>query len=255
MTLVEKAGDFISDKLWHRVVQVVTNAKELHAPAARTAIAKLREGASHEMFVRVSAYFLGEFGRELGAAEPPVGYATLLLEQYKSAAPSTRQIILSALAKIAMHANSDAPLRARLGELFRANAVHEVVELQQRSAEYFVMTSVGANASRLKSVLDPMPDFPERASALEKTVEENVGETADAAAARKARTQGGALPVTTPTRSAEEPTTPASVAQVPTVGLEDLLGGAPVPSSNQRRRKNRRTTPRKPRARWMIFWG
>ena len=229
MTLVEKAGDFISDKLWHRVVQVVTNAKELHAPAARTAIAKLREGASHEMFVRVSAYFLGEFGRELGAAEPPVGYATLLLEQYKSAAPSTRQIILSALAKIAMHANSDAPLRARLGELFRANAVHEVVELQQRSAEYFVMTSVGANASRLKSVLDPMPDFPERASALEKTVEENVGETADAAAARKARTQGGALPVTTPTRSAEEPTTPASVAQVPTVGLEDLLGGAPVP--------------------------
>ena len=100
-----------------------------------------------------------------------------------------------------------------------------------------------------------MPDFPERASALEKTVEENVGETADAAAARKARTQGGALPVTTPTRSAEEPTTPASVAQVPTVGLEDLLGGAPVPVVRQRRRKNRRTTPRKPRARWMIFWG
>jgi AP-2 complex subunit alpha len=229
MTLVEKAGDFISDKLWHRVVQVVTNAKELHAPAARTALAKLREGASHEMFVRVSAYFLGEFGRELGPAEPPVGYATLLLEHYKSSASSTRQIILSALAKIAMHAGSDANLRARLGELFRANAVHEVVELQQRSAEYFVMTSVGANATRLKSVLDPMPDFPERASALEKTVEENVGESADAAAARKARTQGGALPVTTPTRPAADPTTPASVAQVPTVGLEDLLGGAPAP--------------------------
>ena len=182
--------------------------------------------------------------RRRRGSEKRVGYATLLLEQYKSAAPSTRQIILSALAKIAMHANSDAPLRARLGELFRANAVHEVVELQQRSAvEYFVMTSVGANASRLKSVLDPMPGT---RSALEKTVEENVGETADAAAARKARTQGGALPVTTPTRSAEEPTTPYGGA-----GAHGGTRGSPRRSARpwasrqiSARRKKRRTTPR-----------
>ena len=98
-------------------MQVVTNAKELHGPAASTSLAKLRGGASHEMFIRASAYFLGEFGHCLGPAEPPAGYAALLLEHYKSAAQGTRQIILSALAKIAMHAGADDALRRRVGEL------------------------------------------------------------------------------------------------------------------------------------------
>jgi hypothetical protein len=42
------------------------------------------------------------------------------------------------------------------------------VEVQQRSVEYFVMTNVGGNPDRLKAVMAPMPNFPERASALEK---------------------------------------------------------------------------------------
>jgi AP-2 complex subunit alpha len=127
-------------------------AKELHESAARISLAKLRSGASHEMFVKASAYFLGEFGHCLGAAEPPLGYATLLLEQYKTAAQGTRQIILSALAKIAMHAGADDALRQKLGELFRANAVVAEVELQQRSVEYFVMTAVAGNPARLRAV-------------------------------------------------------------------------------------------------------
>ena len=68
LTLVEKAGDFINDKLWHRIVQVVTNARELHEPAARSALAKLRAGMCHEMLVKAGAYFLGEFGHTLGGA-------------------------------------------------------------------------------------------------------------------------------------------------------------------------------------------
>ena len=65
---MEKAGDFINDKLWHRIVQVVTNARELHEPAARSALAKLRAGMCHEMLVKAGAYFLGEFGHTLGGA-------------------------------------------------------------------------------------------------------------------------------------------------------------------------------------------
>lgn len=225
LTLVDKAGDFISDKLWQRVVQVVTNAKELHEPAARNSLARLRGGASHEMFVKASAYFLGEFGHTLGAAEPPMGYATFLLEHYKTATQGTRQIILSALAKIAMHAGADDALRHRLGELFRANAVAGEVELQQRSVEYFVMTNVAGNPARLSAVMDPMPDFPERASALEKTVAGQMGESADAAAAKTTRSAGVALPAAPPPPVAASGPASSSLSSVPTMGLDDLLGG------------------------------
>jgi hypothetical protein len=45
------------------------------------------------------------------------------MELYKTAAPgTTRQILLSALAKIAMHASADDAVRQRIGALFRANA-------------------------------------------------------------------------------------------------------------------------------------
>ena len=244
LTLVEKAGDFISDKLWHRVVQVVTNAKELHEPAARSALQKLRDGASHEMFVKTAAYFLGEFGHALGPSDPPLGYASLLLELYKTASNGTRAIVLSALAKIAMRAGGDDGLRQKLGQLFHANAGAPEVELQQRSSEYFVMTNVGGNPARLREVMNPMPDFPERASALEKTVADNVGESADAAAAKKVRSAGGV--VSAPPSAVADSTreglgvgaaipahelTP-SVSSVPTMGLEDLLGGTPPPPAS-----------------------
>ena len=57
-------------------MQVVTNAKELHEPAARSSLSQLRTGSSHEMFVKAASYFLGEFGHMLGPSEPPLGYAS-----------------------------------------------------------------------------------------------------------------------------------------------------------------------------------
>ena len=88
------------------------------------------------------------------------------------------------------------------------------------------------NLERYSAVMDPMPDFPERASALEKTVEDGAGESADAAAAKKVRSAGGALPAPAngfPANGgggllAPAPLTPTA-SSVPTMGLEDLLGG------------------------------
>jgi AP-2 complex subunit alpha len=104
LTLIDKAGDFVSDKMWHRVAQVVTNAPELHARAARATLDRLRMGSPHFMFARVAAYCLGEFGHALGGEAPPAETASLLLEEFKAADVDTRRVILSALAKIAMRA-------------------------------------------------------------------------------------------------------------------------------------------------------
>jgi AP-2 complex subunit alpha len=140
LTLIDKAGDFVSDAMWHRVAQAVTNAPELHAPAARRALDRLRMGSPHFMFARVAAYCLGEFGHALGGEAPPAETASLLLEEFKAADVDTRRVILSALAKIAMRADEET--RKKLGEVFRAHAVSEQVEIQQRAVEYFVMTNV-----------------------------------------------------------------------------------------------------------------
>ena len=149
LTLIDKAGDFVSDAMWHRVAQAVTNAPELYAPAARRALERLRLGSPHFMFTRVAAYVLGEFGHALrteGVAEKENAResAALLLEAFKAADVDTRRVILSALAKIA--ARADEATRATLGETFRAHAVSEQVEIQQRAVEYFVLAAVPANA-------------------------------------------------------------------------------------------------------------
>jgi len=244
MKLVEKAGDFVDDAMWHRVVQVVTNAPELHRPAAEVALERLGAGAAHESFVKLAAYVLGEFGRALDPnRHPPARYAATLLARYKEAGAGTRRVLLTALAKIAMRANDDEPLRKTLGELFRQNAVHDQVELQQRSVEYFVMTNVPGNPARLGAAMEPMPEFPARENALERTVAPGGGRgNADPADAprgvpAKHRAAGGAIArvamPSTPATAANgggAPETPG-LAHVPTMGLEDLLGGAPAPKA------------------------
>ena len=205
LTLIDKAGDFVSDAMWHRVAQAVTNASELRAPAARRVLERLRMGSPHFMFTRVAAYVLGEFGHAL--RDPAAGTKTdhenaresaaLLLEAFKAADVDTRRVILSALAKIA--ARADEALRETLGETFRANAVSEQVEIQQRAVEYFVLSAVPANAPRLQAVMQPMPSFPERKSALEGEVVTAGGGGAAAGAARQARARG-ILNKTQPTR-------------------------------------------------------
>ena len=221
LTLIDKAGDFVSDKMWHGLARAVTNAPELRALAARRALDRLRQGATHFMFVRVAAYCLGEFGHALDPGDAsPAETAGLLLREFASADVDTRRVILSALAKIASRAEEST--RARLGDLFRAHAVSEQVEIQQRAVEYFVMTNVAGNAQRLRSVMQPMPAFPERKSALESEVVTAGGGAADAAAVRKAR--AGAVRAPAPPRRVGGQSGVGE--SVPTMGLEDLLGGA-----------------------------
>lgn len=234
LKLVEKAGDFISDDVWHRVVHVVTDAPELHVHAARVALEKLRQNSYEEKFVRLAAYFLGEFGHKLGASEPPFGYAKLLFEHFKTSSPTTQQIILTALAKISMHPGADDDLRGRLGMLFRQHASNKEVELQQRAVEYYVMTNVGNNSQKLRSVMEPMPEWNtgSRQSKLERHLATQNAEAADAVRVNKARGGGAIAPIAPPPADVE-PGTP-----IPTMGIADLLGGAPVPTVNGNDRRD-----------------
>eukprot|EP00983_Pelagomonas_calceolata_P100526 1158578-Pelagomonas_calceolata.AAC.10 len=49
LRLLEKAGDFVSDDIWHRVVQLVTNNHTMQQYAARNIVESLRRGAQDEV--------------------------------------------------------------------------------------------------------------------------------------------------------------------------------------------------------------
>lgn len=76
LALLERAGDFCSDDVWHRVVQLVTNNEGSQSYAAEQVMEVLQRGASHEALVCLAAYTLGEYGklirvRSAAFLEPP----------------------------------------------------------------------------------------------------------------------------------------------------------------------------------------
>ncbi len=63
LALLERAGDFCSADVWHRVVQLVTNNEGSQSYAAEQVMEVLQRGSSHEALVCLAAYVLGEYGR------------------------------------------------------------------------------------------------------------------------------------------------------------------------------------------------
>jgi hypothetical protein len=63
LALLERAGDFCSEDIWHRVVQLVTNNDNMQAYAARSVVNVLGRGAAHESLMATAAYILGEYGK------------------------------------------------------------------------------------------------------------------------------------------------------------------------------------------------
>jgi AP-2 complex subunit alpha len=99
LALMDKAGDFVSDDIWHRVVQIVTNASDLQAYAAEQVLVKLRAGSAHESMLKISGYLLGEFGHLLALPTGPLEYFGLLQHRFVACSLPTKALLLSAYAK------------------------------------------------------------------------------------------------------------------------------------------------------------
>ncbi|KAM3262936.1 hypothetical protein ACQJBY_053221 [Aegilops geniculata] len=182
LQLIDKAGDFVSDDIWYRVVQFVTNNEDLQAYAAAKAREYLDKPALHETMVKVSAYLLGEYGHLL-AQRPscsPKELFTIINDRLPTVSSSTVAIIISAYAKILMHTQPpDAGLQQQILAIFKKHESYIDVEIQQRAVEYFELSRKGP---ALADVLAEMPKFPERESALLKKAEDAEVDTAEQSA-------------------------------------------------------------------------
>lgn len=182
LQLIDKAGDFVSDDIWYRVVQFVTNNEDLQPYAAAKARVYLDKPALHETMVKVGAYLLGEYGhlliRRPGCSSKEL--FAVINEKLPTVSPPTVAILLSSYAKMLLHTQPSEPeLQEQIWAIFKKYESYVDCEIQQRAVEYFALSQKGA---ALMDVLAEMPKFPERQSALLRKAEDIEADTAEQSA-------------------------------------------------------------------------
>lgn len=162
--LISIAGAEVSDDLWHRVVQLVTNHEELQQYTASMmfdALSQDKDTAAviDETTLQFGAYVLGEFGYLIAQDHPGSEQFALLNRHFRGCVlVSTKSILLTTFIKLS-HLFED--VREDVLACFTVHLNDVNLELSQRASEYFQLYHTGDRV--MKSVLEPMPLFCESA--------------------------------------------------------------------------------------------
>eukprot|EP00322_Chrysochromulina_rotalis_P022706 CAMPEP_0115844158 /NCGR_PEP_ID=MMETSP0287-20121206/8689_1 /TAXON_ID=412157 /ORGANISM="Chrysochromulina rotalis, Strain UIO044" /LENGTH=666 /DNA_ID=CAMNT_0003297885 /DNA_START=53 /DNA_END=2050 /DNA_ORIENTATION=+ len=188
LSLITSAGDFVSEEIWYRVVQIITNEGDaLQAYAAQKVWTALTaERLPHKTLVKVAGYTLGEFGHTIAENEGSRAedQFRVLHEHFLQADPEVKALLLNTYAKLS-HAYGE--LAGQVGDVLRMAATAMDQEMQQRSIEYLALG--GDSLGEIKnSVLEMMPHFTERESIVQKALGKSQGDTP---AAMPGRSGGG----------------------------------------------------------------
>jgi AP-2 complex subunit alpha len=176
LRLIAMAGDHVSDEVWQRVIQIVTNNEELQVYAAQTILQYIKMDC-HETLVKIGGYLLGEFGH-LIADNPgcsPIEQFMSLSAKMRGCSGSTRAILLSCYVKFV---NLFPEIKPNLLQAFRAYSHSLDSELQQRACEYLTLATMPTD-DLLRTVCDEMPPYPERTSALLSRLHQKHATTSD----------------------------------------------------------------------------
>ena len=164
LRLIAMAGDHVSDEVWQRVIQIVTNNEELQVYAAQNILDYVKAEQCHETLIKIGGYLLGEFGHLIADTKgcSPIEQFLALQAKMVGCSSSTRAILLSSFVKFV---NLFPEIKPQLLHIFRAYSHTLDSELQQRSCEYLSLATLPTD-DLLRTVCDEMPPFPERTSAL-----------------------------------------------------------------------------------------
>ena len=164
LRLIAMAGDHVSDEVWQRVIQIVTNNEELQVYAAQNILEYVKAEQCHETLIKIGGYLLGEFGHLIADNKgcSPIEQLIALQTKLQGCSSSTRAILLSSFIKFV---NLFPEIKPQLLQVFRAYSHTLDSELQQRACEYLTLATLPTD-DLLRTVCDEMPPFPERTSAL-----------------------------------------------------------------------------------------
>lgn len=177
LRLVAVAGDHLSDEVWQRVIQIVTNNEELQVYAAQNTLQHIKQDHCHETLVKIGAYVLGEFGHLIAEEKgsSPIEQFLALQSKLPACSSSTRAMILSSFVKFV---NLFPEIKPQLLQVFEIYSHTLDSELQQRACEYLTLASLPSD-DLLRTVCDEMPAFPERQSALLSRLHQKHANTSD----------------------------------------------------------------------------
>ncbi|KAI9846809.1 MAG: hypothetical protein M1837_003658 [Sclerophora amabilis] len=177
LRLIAMAGDHVSDEVWQRVIQIVTNNEELQVYAAQNTLQYVKADHCHETLVKIGGYILGEFGHLIADNRgcSPIEQFIALQSKLHGCSSSTRAIILSSFVKFV---NLFPEIKPQLLRVFTVYSHTLDSELQQRACEYLTLATLPTD-DLLRTVCDEMPPFPERASALLSRLHKNHAGTGD----------------------------------------------------------------------------
>ncbi|KAJ3593103.1 hypothetical protein NHX12_005440 [Muraenolepis orangiensis] len=166
LNLIRLAGDYVSEEVWYRVIQIVINRDDVQGYAAKTVFEALQAPACHENLVKVGGYILGEFGNLIAgdSRSSPLVQFQLLHSKFHLCSVPTRALLLSSYIKFI---NLFPEVKATIQEVLRSDSQlrNADVELQQRAVEYLRLSCI-ASTDILATVLEEMPPFPERESSI-----------------------------------------------------------------------------------------
>ena len=177
LRLISMAGDHVSDEVWQRVIQIVTNNEELQEYAAKNTLHYIKDDRCHETLVKIGGYVLGEFGHLIAEYQgcSPIEQFSALHSKMQSCSSSTKAILLSSFVKFV---NLFPEIKPQLLQVFKSYRHTLDSELQQRSCEYLVLATLPTD-DLLRTVCDEMPPFPERASVLLSRLHQKHANTTD----------------------------------------------------------------------------
>ncbi|KAK4052156.1 hypothetical protein OIV83_002451 [Microbotryomycetes sp. JL201] len=177
LKLISLAGDHVSEEVWFRVIQIVTNTEELQEYAARKICEFLINPQCHENLIKVGAYILGEYGH-LIAEDPgrsPIEQFQLLHARTNLCSTSTKALMLTTYFK---WLNLFPEIHEQLVAVFTAYSHMLDADLQQRACEYLAIARLPTD-DLLQIVADEMPPYPERESALLSRLLKKSGDMSD----------------------------------------------------------------------------
>lgn len=174
--LLAMAGDHVSDEVWQRVIQIVTNNEELQAYAADHLL-KYLKGDCHDSLIKIGSYVLGEFGHLIAENKgcSPIEQFLALQPKMFTCSDNTRAMILSSFIKFV---NLFPEIKPQLLQMFRLYSHSPDPELQQRAYEYLRLATMPSD-DLLRTVCDEMPPFSERASVLLSRLHQKTAGTSD----------------------------------------------------------------------------
>lgn len=163
LKLLSLAGDHVSDEVWQRVIQIVTNNEELQAYAAQHLLEYIK-GDCHDSLVKIGGYILGEFGHLIADTKgcSPIEQFLALQAKLNFCSYTTRALLLSSFVKFV---NLFPEIKPQLLRVFRIYSQSPDSELQQRACEYLTLATLPTD-DLLRTVCDEMPPFSERTSVL-----------------------------------------------------------------------------------------